>query len=59
LRKVNAPELLALKHEVGHFCSGNETLDEWLIKRAWKTSKMVQVEPLLYVIEKKLSVTMH
>jgi len=39
LGKINAPELLAPQHETGQFCSGNETLDEWLIKRAWKNQQ--------------------
>ena len=37
--KINAPILLNPQHETSRFCSGNETLDEWLIKRAWKNQQ--------------------
>ncbi len=33
---INAPELLTKTHRVSHFCCGNSTLDEWLIKRVLK-----------------------
>lgn len=34
--QVTAPALLSTEHDVSQFCSGNETLDNWLIKRALK-----------------------
>lgn len=37
--KINTPKLLGPQHETAQFCSGNETLDEWLIKRAWKNQQ--------------------
>lgn len=34
--EISAPSLLLVEHKTGQFSSGNETLDEWLRKRALK-----------------------
>jgi GNAT superfamily N-acetyltransferase len=36
LGKVTMPVLLTPEHDPSGFQSGNDTLDDWLIKRAWK-----------------------
>lgn len=37
--KVTAPVLLAPEHNPAGFRSGSDTLDDWLIKRAWKNQE--------------------
>ena len=34
--EIAAPVLLSASHDTGEFCSGNNTLDDWLQKRALK-----------------------
>lgn len=37
--KITAPSLLRKDHDTSSFDSGNPTLDQWLIKRAWKNQE--------------------
>lgn len=37
--KITAPVLLTPEHDSSGFRSGNNTLDDWLIKRAWKNQE--------------------
>jgi len=39
LGELTAPALLAQHHPPTGFCSGVDTLDEWLIRRAWKNQQ--------------------
>ena len=51
---LQAPEPLSQEHDLSHFCSGNEELNDWLTKRAFKNFKNRASNTFVLTIDKKV-----